>query len=318
MFTTPAVDPVPLADALGERGGFGAWKSRVRGLPEFGGELPVAALAEEIETPGDGQIRALVTLAGNPVLSTPNGPRLERALGGLDFMVVDRSYLNETTRHAHVILPPSSPLERESLRSRALRVRGAQRREVLGADPRAPPPSVRHDWEICCDLAARLCQAAARRGASALAERALGARARGDARSRCCASARTGSSLRSCAPAPHGIDLGPLEPRLPERLGTRDKTVAARAALFLADLPRLERAARGAERRRLVLIGRRQLRSNNSWMHNSQRLVKGPPRARCSCIPTTRRRAGSPTATRAQVATARRRDGGAASRSPTR
>ncbi|MEO0324693.1 MAG: molybdopterin-dependent oxidoreductase, partial [Myxococcota bacterium] len=108
MFPTPAVDVLEGAGA----GSCGRWRSRVRDLPEFGGELPVAALAEEIEAPGDGQIRALLTMAGNPVLSTPNGRRLDAALAGLDFMVSIDPFLNETTRHAHVILPPCSPLER--------------------------------------------------------------------------------------------------------------------------------------------------------------------------------------------------------------
>src|SRR5262245_3589548 len=112
MFTTPAIDPLPLADRIGFDGGFARWRSRVSRKPEFGGELPVAALAEEIETPGPGQIRALITSAGNPVLSAPGGTRLERALANIEFMVAIDPYVNETTRLAHVILPPTSPLER--------------------------------------------------------------------------------------------------------------------------------------------------------------------------------------------------------------
>jgi len=112
MFPQPAIDPLTLGAAF-SRGHFATFKSRVRGLPEFGGELPVATLAEEIDTAGKGQIRALVTSAGNPVLSTPNGARLERALPTLDFMVSIDFYLNETTRHAHIILPPSGPLEHD-------------------------------------------------------------------------------------------------------------------------------------------------------------------------------------------------------------
>jgi anaerobic selenocysteine-containing dehydrogenase len=110
MFTTPAVDPLPLASLLGFDGGFERYRSRVSGKPEFGGELPIGALVEEIETPGDGQVRALITSAGNPVLSAPGGTRLEKALGTLDFMVSIDPYINETTRFAHVILPPTSPL----------------------------------------------------------------------------------------------------------------------------------------------------------------------------------------------------------------
>src|SRR6185369_5799293 len=112
MFPLPAFDPVTAPRSLAPRGSYGRWRSRVRNLPEFGGELPVVALAEEILTPGDGQVKALVTLAGNPVLSTPNGRELDRALESLEFMVSIDPYINETTRHAHIILPPTSPLER--------------------------------------------------------------------------------------------------------------------------------------------------------------------------------------------------------------
>src|SRR6185503_9779843 len=103
MFTTPAVDVEPLTRAIGFDIKFGRYKSRVRGLPEFGGELPVVTLAEEMDTPGPGQVRAFICSAGNPVLSTPNGRRLERALDNLEFFVAIDPYLNETTRHAHVI-----------------------------------------------------------------------------------------------------------------------------------------------------------------------------------------------------------------------
>ncbi|MCA1607558.1 MAG: molybdopterin-dependent oxidoreductase, partial [Acidobacteria bacterium] len=112
MFTLPAFDPVTAPEGLVPRGSFARWHSRVRKLPEFAGELPVVTLAEEILTDGQGQIKALVTSAGNPVLSTPNGRQLDGALAGLEFMVSIDPYINETTRHAHIILPPSSSLER--------------------------------------------------------------------------------------------------------------------------------------------------------------------------------------------------------------
>ena len=111
MFTSPAIDMI--GKGLLSAGHLGAWTSRVRGLPEFGGELPVAALTEEITTPGAGQIRALLTMAGNPVSSTPAGHRLADALGELEFMASLDFYINETTRHADVILPPTGPLERD-------------------------------------------------------------------------------------------------------------------------------------------------------------------------------------------------------------
>jgi anaerobic selenocysteine-containing dehydrogenase len=277
MFTTPAVDPLPLAALLGVRGGFARWRSRVSGKPEFGGELPVAVLAEEIETPGEGQIRALVTSAGNPVLSTPGGPRLERALGALDFMVSIDPYLNETTRFAHVILPPTSSLERSHYDAalNAFAVRNVAK-YVPPLFPRAADE--RHDWEICLALWRRL---GAPRRLGPLARLVEGGLGRLGPEAVIDLALRTGPhrlSLGKLREAPHGLDLGPLEPRLPARLGTPDRAVALAPAELLADLPRLERRWAAPPDGGLVLIGRRHLRSNNSWMHNSERLVKGPPR----------------------------------------
>ena len=147
MFTAPAVDIVAGLFGMEKHGSHGRWKSRVRGLAEVGGELPVSALAEEITTPGDGQVRALLTVAGNPVLSTPDGRGLSQALDQLEFMVSLDPYINETTRHAHVILPPASPLTRDhyDLVFLALAVRNAAK----WSPPLVPrPASVRHDWEV--------------------------------------------------------------------------------------------------------------------------------------------------------------------------
>ncbi len=286
MFTTPAVDPLPLAAMLGFDGGFARWKSRVSGKPEFGGELPISALAEEIETAGNGedkvQIRALLTSAGNPVLSSPGGPRLEEALKTLDFMVSIDPYLNETTRLAHVILPPTSPLERShyDLALNAFAVRNVAKY--------APPtfergPDARHDWEICLALWTRIGAPAKLGVASKLVHRLLGTlgpEAILDLALRTGPHGfgRGGMSLAKLKKSPHGIDLGPLEPRLPARLGHADKRVHLAPAEYLTDLVRLERKHASPPNGNLVLIGRRHLRSNNSWMHNSERLVKGPPR----------------------------------------
>src|SRR5258707_9902402 len=152
MFTSPAADMVGASARTGDRGRFAAWRSRVRGLPEFGGELPAATLAEEIDTEGDGRIRALVTFAGNPVLSTPNGARLERALSRLETMVSIDLYRNETTRHADLILPTSFGFERDhyDLAFYPLAVRNAAR-YVKPLLPR--PPGVRGDFETLLDLA---------------------------------------------------------------------------------------------------------------------------------------------------------------------
>ena len=277
MFTTPAVDPLPLAARLGFDGGFARWRSRVSGKPEFGGELPVAVLAEEIETPGEGQIRALITSAGNPALSAPGGPRLERALGGLDFMVSIDPYINETTRLAHVILPPASPLERSHYDAalNAFAVRNVARYSPALFER---PADARHDWEICLALWTRLGPARRLGPIARLVERGLG---RLGPEAVVDLALRTGPhrlSLAKVRAAVHGLDLGPLEPRLPGRLATPDRRVQLAPAALLADLPRLERRWGQPIGGGLVLIGRRHLRSNNSWMHNSERLVKGPPR----------------------------------------
>ncbi|HET7786759.1 MAG TPA: molybdopterin-dependent oxidoreductase [Myxococcales bacterium] len=277
MFATPAADMVGLTARMGDRGHFGVWKSRVRGLPEFGGELPAATLAEEIETEGEGRIRALVTFAGNPVLSTPNGARLDRALSRLEFMVSVDLYRNETTRHADLILPTSFGFERDhyDLLFYLLSVRNAAR-YVKALVP--PPPGVRGDFEVLLDLA----QAVRRHGGgrrgrvqdlALRAARLLGERRLLDLM------LRFGPhrlSLRKLEERPHGVDLGPLRPQLAARLAAGRRRLQLAPAIFLRDLSRLEESlGRGSPG--LVLIGRRALRSNNSWMHNSLRLVKGPP-----------------------------------------
>jgi anaerobic selenocysteine-containing dehydrogenase len=280
MFTTPAADVVAQSARMGSLGSFGRFRSRVRALPEFGGELPVAALAEEIDTPGDGQIRGLVTFAGNPVLSTPNGGRLDRALSGLDFQLAIDLYRNETTRHAHLILPPSFGLERDhyDLIFYTVSVRNAARYAPAVV---APPPGVRDDWDILLDLALALQD---RRGddrppgpGMTLGEvRALGPKRMLDGLLR---AGPHRLSLERLEGSPHGLDLGALEPRLPERLFTPDRLVHLVPPVLEADLVRLDAvldagpatAGPGA----MWLVGRRQLRSNNSWMHNSLRLVKG-------------------------------------------
>jgi anaerobic selenocysteine-containing dehydrogenase len=272
----------------------------VRGLPEFSGELPVATMAEEMDTPGPGQVRALVTSAGNPVLSTPNGARLEAALGKLEFMVSIDFYLNETTRFAHIILPPTSALEHDhyDLVFHALAIRNTAKYSEALFPPREAD-DVRHDWQIFNALTSRMKRAAARGVTSALtrtrarAEAAVLGRLGPDGmldlalrtgphgfRVRAFPP-RRGIDLRALREAPHGIDLGALEPCLPARLYTKDHRVALAPPMVVADVARLEgRLAREPDDAPLELIGRRDLRSNNSWMHNSERLVKGP--ARCT------------------------------------
>lgn len=286
LFTKPAVDLIE--GPASKPGHYAAWRSRVSGQPEFAGELPVSVLAEEILTPGEepgkGPIRAMITLAGNPVLSTPNGRQLDRAFAQLDFMVAIDFYINETTRHAHVILPPTCGLEHDhyDLIFLGFAVRNSTRYNAPLFDR---PDDARHDWEIYSELGKRL---AVRLGASPpLPLRPeqiidLGLQmgpygeARGDARA---------LTLEKLKQHPHGIDLGPLEPSLPGRLCTADKRIRCAVPELLAELSRLESELLqpGAQREGgapLLLIGRRHVRSNNSWMHNFERLVKGPPRDR--------------------------------------
>jgi anaerobic selenocysteine-containing dehydrogenase len=294
MFTLPAFDIVGGPKALGlGRGSIGRWKSRVRGLPEFGGELPSAVLAEEMLTPGEGRIRALITLAGNPVLSTPNGAQLDKALGGLDFMVSIDPYLNETTRHAHLILPPVSPLERShyDLAFHALAVRNTAKYSPALFEP---GPDGRHDWQILLALQHRLetlrkgrpslrsllkYQAVTRLGPERMLDLGLrlgphGARFH---------PLKQGLTLQKLREQPHGVDLGPLKPCLPHRLQTKDRRIQLAPAQLVADVQRLreafpEAAAPEVGDGALLLIGRRHLRDNNSWMHNVSGLVKGKPR----------------------------------------
>ncbi|TVP54336.1 MAG: molybdopterin oxidoreductase family protein, partial [Halomonadaceae bacterium] len=334
LFTHPAVDTVALSGLTGQAGHMGRRYSRVKALPEFGGEFPASTMADEMLTPGDGQIKAFVTVAGNPVLSSPNGRRLDEAFEGLDFMVSVDYYLNETTRHADIILPPTASLERShyDLVFNAMAVRNvAKFSDALFT----PEGDCRSDFQILMGLGQRL-------------ERLKGGNVSGDLRWRSLISLGPdrmldgmlrsgpygaslgrlrgplqgaanlledllpkhnpisgllkmstldprwdelpkGLSIAALRQAPHGIDLGPLSPSLPQRLQTRDKRVQLAPRRYLQDLPRLHDAFQLAQDsdphhngNDLYLIGRRHVRSNNSWMHNSQRLVKG--RDRCTAM----------------------------------
>ena len=282
LFTLPAVNPLGLTP----RGGYARNRTRVRKLPSFGGEFPVAALAEEILTDGPGRIRALVVLGGNPVLSTPNGGQLEKALGMLELLVAVDPYLNETTRHAHLLLPPTTSLEREhyDVAFHLLAVRNTAK----WSDALFPPvPGAKHDWEILQALTRRLRsrgKARLLRPLRAVVDRLATPRRLIDL------GLRTGPygmrsrhrlSVSKLEANPHGIDLGPLEPSMPGRLMTPDKRIRLAPELLVRDLARVESELLASPRARngeLLLVGRRDLRSNNSWMHNSQRLVKGPER----------------------------------------
>jgi anaerobic selenocysteine-containing dehydrogenase len=298
------------------------WGSRVRGLPEVLGELPASALAEEIDTPGEGQVRALLTVAGNPLVSTPNAARLEDAVKGLDFMVAVDIYLNETTRHADVVLPSPDPMARShydlalyqfAARNVAnyspavlerddglieeseifLRLTGIVTGQGADCDPDAIDDAIvgtlvarevgTVDGAIEGRDAAEISSALEpRRGADRVLDLLIRTGAFGDG----FGSDPDGLTLDRLEAETHGIDLGAHEPRLPDVLRTRSGKIELAPEAITADVPRLfqrlEDGAWNGSGPEMVLIGRRQLRSNNSWMHNLNALVKG--KDRCTAL----------------------------------
>jgi anaerobic selenocysteine-containing dehydrogenase len=314
MFTRPAFDPVTAPQSWSPRGSFGRWHSRVRKLPEFTGELPVVTLAEEILTEGPGQIKALVTSAGNPVLSTPNGRELDRALVGLEFMISVDPYINETTRHAHIILPTTSSLERAHY-DVAFNLLAVRNTTKFSPALFQPVGETRHDWEIFVELQTRMEHDGVFGSLLGRVKRQLVKQFFGPERildlglrfgpyGAKLNPFSKGLNLRKLKEAVHGIDLGPLTSCLPERLRTADKRIELAPEVLVKDVERvkaklLDWGGNSLERGdssplstnpeakaptpshhsngHLLLIGRRQLRSNNSWMHNSERLVKGKP-----------------------------------------
>jgi anaerobic selenocysteine-containing dehydrogenase len=329
MFTRAATGSPHTRGAPGRGKGvrFGRRTSRVRQAPEVYGELPVACLAEEIEAPGDGQVRALVTIAGNPVLSTPNGGRLDRALASLELMVSLDIYVNETTRHADVILPGLSPLE-QSHYDVVLRQLAIRNVATYSPPSFAAPAGQPAEWQTLLRLAGIvsgqgspvdpetlddlvvgqrvhhevsspaspihgrdpdeiLAALAPRRGPERLLDLMLRTGPYGDG----CGARPGGLTLAVLEAHPHGVDLGPLEPRVPEVLRTPTGRIELAPAALVADVDRL-RAALARPEPGLVLIGRRDLRSNNSWMHNLRVLVKGDPRCTMQVHPDDARRLG--------------------------
>ncbi len=275
--------PEPAVDTVGRRivgpGHHDVWRSRVRQIPEFAGELPAATMREEIETPGDGQIHAMVTIAGNPVLSTPDGRALARAFDGLDFMVAIDIYLNETTRQANVILPPTSALERDHY---DLVFHGFAVRNTARFTPAvfAKPDDAQHDWEIFGELTERL---QARLGAGLKDRLATKARFAPSPATIITGLLRTGgrTTMRALRKHPEGVDLGPLRPTMPERLQTDNRRIDLTPELLVADLDRVAEAFDGTPAvasGELLLIGRRHRQDCNSWLHNTERLTRGKPR----------------------------------------
>jgi anaerobic selenocysteine-containing dehydrogenase len=319
MFGNPiawGVSSLPLPDFV-DGVTFGRWRSRVRGTPEVLGQVPVSCLAEEIATPGPGQVRALVTIAGNPVISTPGADHLDAALPLLDCMIAVDNQLNETTRHAHVLLPGLSALEQphfDDLIS-MWAVRSAAR-FTEAVFPRDDRPA---EWEILTRLGAlcagmrnddidvpaiddgyfaALCETQGVDSTTVLErydhggpERLLDLQVRTGPFGDRYGEVEDGLTLQSFRDAPHGIDRGPMVPRVRELLATPSGLVELAPAPIVADIPRLvERLDRPVDG--LLLTSRRHLRSNNSWMHNVEVLVKGKERCTLLIHPDDARAAG--------------------------
>ncbi len=266
MFASPAMDTVLERN----KGKIGRWKSRVSKREERFGELPVSVLLEEITTQGTGQIKALVTAAGNPALSTPNGASLEKALEDLEYMVSIDIYLNETTKHANIILPPTTGLETSNYDS-VFHVLAVQNTAKYSPPTFEKTEEQRHDYEILQELTKRMNADYQPRFKTPEEMVDMGLRY-GEY-------GKSGISIQQLKDQPHGVDFGALRPVLPERLFTEDKMIELAPASLLGDLDRLKKVFFAKEnettKKKFQLIGRRDLRTNNSWMHNSHRLVKG-------------------------------------------
>ena len=341
MFTKPAADMIELSDWLGQKGHINRYQSR-NGLPEFGGELPASTMADQILTESPEQIKMMFVIAGNPLLSSPNSQRLETAFKSLDFMVSIDFYLNETSRLADIILPPTAPLEQShfDLVFNLISVRNvAKYSPSLFENDR----NTRHDWEIFLELKKRLNSVDFTSQASEMASYQLlkrigpdglldlilrsgpyGTQLPGTSQTgrflvdavqgfipakhplrRILDLSPYGSPNRSLSKGlcissllnyPHGIDLGPLQSRLPERLYTPKKRIRLAPINYLKDMTRLREVLSETENKpesdgKLLLIGRRHVRSNNSWLHNSYRLIKGKNRCTLLIHPTDAKRA---------------------------
>jgi len=334
MFPRPATGQgEPVAQDTGPVP-YARFHSRVRGFPEFDGQLPVAVLAEEIDAAGEERIRALITVAGNPVLSTPNGERLSRALSRLDFMVSIDIYLNETTRHADIILPTTTAFEETNF---DFLFQTTSVRNMVRYSPRifTPAADAKPHWAVLMEVAARLndttiesyddfmfegmlatvvgqpgtrcagvtsdmarAKLGSTRGPERFVDLLLRAGPYGDAFD----DAAHGLSLAKVQRVRHAIDLGPLQPRLPDILRTPGRRIPLVHELLVHDVDRLKRALnRFAAPQGLVLVSRRQLRNMNSWLHNVESLARG--RNRCTLLihPDDARRIGVHSGGRARV-----------------
>ncbi|MFF9149725.1 molybdopterin oxidoreductase family protein [Streptomyces sp. NPDC014861] len=319
LFPRSATAPAPRPAGPGRGFALGRRRSRVSGHPEVKGEFPLAALAEEIDTPGEGRVRALITIAANPVLSAPDGLRLDAALAGLDLLVCVDPYLNETTRHADVLLPPPPPSRSAhfdfafnglAVRDQARFTPAAVPLEADGMDEceiharlvlaasgmHGAPPSAVDDLAIDTLVAKAVTQPHSPAHGADPKEFAAGLTGESGAERRLDLMLRLGPyglTLDELKAHPHGVDLGPLKPRLDEVLRTRSGRIELLPEPIAADLPRLRAALTAVpEPGTLQLVGRRHLRSNNSWLHNTPALTGGSNRCTLQVHPDDAGRLG--------------------------
>ncbi len=294
LHATPAVDLVSLGETL-PGDDTPDWRTRVRVAPSYNGEQPSACMAEEMQTPGAGQIRGMLTLAGNPVLSTPNGRELDRGFAALEYYAAIDIYRNETTRHANLILPPTWSLEHENYEI-VFHLFAVHNSAKYSPPVLEPEAGALREWEILLELALRIGEKKTRKPHVKLALRMLRL-SRGffhptrvlDWMLRLGPHGdgfrpwRKGLRVSDLIENPKGIDLGPLKPSLEEWLEKRGGRIDLAHPKMTAELERLSRdLAAATPQEGLVLIGRRDVRTNNSWLHNAPLAVKG--RNRCTLI----------------------------------
>ena len=320
MFPRPATahnDPAAAPPELG----YNRWQSRARGFPEYMGMLPASLMAEEMELQGEHQVRAMITVAGNPVLSVPNGKRIHAALQKLDFMVAFDFYINETTSQADIIIPSTTQLEHSNydflFSATCVRNFAQYSPQVF-----APKPGALEQWQIINEVTARMHgmtradleammldgmiaqlqanapelahlsmddikqKTSAHEGPERLLDIMLRAGPYGDKFD------GEGLTLAQLKQSPHGIDLGPLQPRLPELLATKDKRINIAPDIITADLTRLQAALDKGPGDQLLLIGRRHIRDMNSWLHNLNNYARGKNRCTLLLNPQDAQRIG--------------------------
>ncbi|MDO6798895.1 molybdopterin-dependent oxidoreductase [Shimia thalassica] len=282
MFTTPALDYVGMTSRRGQVRSYPEKRSRVSGQPLYNGEFPISVMAEEMETSGEGQIKAMVTVAGNPVLTAPNGRRIEEGLEKLDFMLSVDIHINDTTRHADLILPGTVALE-EVMYDMVFHTFAVRNTSGFAPALFDPPNQNPQEWEVIAQLTARLT------GANSIGPdptTTLGALLPNGYHA-------DRVSVDALEKSGTPIDLGPLVANLKDRLETPDKRINLAPQAFLEDLPRLlEFEPPVTDEFPLLMIGRRQVRSHNSWTQNSLRLVKGKNRCTVQLNPVDAARLG--------------------------